>query len=180
MEYLDMRTCLESMQVLVDSREQPGERADRRYRSFGCPWRRQTLNYGDYTYTFTLNGRSLFPEDVAIGGDCVIERKASLEELSGNFTKERDRFAREFQRARDANAKVYLLVENSELRHIYAGHYDTRFGKEAYFASLLTFMARYDITPIFCPADMSGVVIGEILRRELKERLEKGKYDEFC
>ena len=179
MEYLDIKACLDSIQILVDSREQPSERAERRYKSFGCPYRRQTLEYGDYTYNFRLNGKELFPEDISIGGDCVIERKASLEELSGNLSHGRERFNREFQKALDAEASVYLLVEDASLQKLYAGHYKTKFRKEAYFASFMAFLAKYHIQPIFCPAEMSGRVIYEILYRELKARLERGVYDGF-
>lgn len=180
MEYLDIKACLDSMQILVDSREQPSERAERRYKSFGCPYRRQTLEYGDYTYNFRIGDRELFPDNISVNGDCVIERKASLEELSGNLTHGRDRFNREFQKALDAEASIYLLIEDATIQKMYAGHYKTKFDKNAYFASFMAFLARYHIQPIFCPAEMSGRVIYEILYRELKERLERGVYDGFC
>lgn len=179
MEYLDITEALESIEIIVDSREQPSEQAEKRYKAFGCPYRRQTLSYGDYTYNFRLNGKELIDPDKTVCADCIIERKASLEELSSNLTHSRDRFMREFTKARDNGASIYLLVENSDLKSIYAGHYRTHFDKNAYFASFIAFLARYHIQPIFCPAEMSGRVIYEILYRELKDRLERGLYDGF-
>ncbi len=177
MEYLDIKGCLESMTILVDTREQPSDRAKKRYESFGCPYRSQKLNYGDYTYNFTLpDGEELYPEGIQIGGDVVIERKMSLEELSNNLTRERDRFAREFERAVDAEASVYLLIEKGSWKDIYAGHYKTRFNKKAFLSGLAAFQARYHLQIVFCPQELSGILIKEILYRELKERLEKGVY----
>lgn len=179
MEYLDMREALESIEIIVDSREQPSSQAKKRYKAFGCPYRRQTMSYGDYTYNFRLNGKELIDQSETVYADCIIERKASLEELSSNLTHGRARFMREFTKARENGASIYLLIENSDLKSIYAGHYNTHFDKKAYFASFIAFLARYHIQPVFCPAELSGRVIYEILYRELKERLEKGLYDGF-
>ena len=179
MTHLDIAEALESIEIIVDSREQPSKQAEKRYKAFGCPYRRQAISYGDYTYNFRLNGKELIKPDETACPDCVIERKASLEELSNNLTHGRDRFIREFTRAKDNGAAIYLLVENSDLKSIYAGHYQTRFDKHAYFASFIAFLARYHIQPVFCPAELSGRVIYEILYRELKERLERGDYDYY-
>lgn len=178
MEYLDIKACLESMSILIDNREQPSERAERRYKTFGCPYRKQTLDYGDYTFNFVLpDGRELYSPEVSVKPSVVIERKMSLEELSGNLAQNRKRFEKEFQKAADNKASVYLLVEDSTWKDIYAGHYKTRFRKESYIASLTAFQARYHLQIIFCPHELSGRLIKEILYRELKERLEGGVYD---
>ena len=54
MNKFDIDDCLKSMQIIVDTREQPSKRAERRYESFSAPYKRQTLSYGDYTYNFQL------------------------------------------------------------------------------------------------------------------------------
>jgi len=178
MEGYEIDACLNSIEILVDSREQPSERANKRYQLFECPHQRCTLNYGDYTYNFTLpNGSKLFDTNKTVQGDVVIERKMSLEELSGCFCQSRERFSREFERAIEHKAKVYLLTENATWEKLIAGHYKTKFNSKAYLASITAYMARYDITPIFCKEEVSGKLIKEILYRELKERLERGAYD---
>jgi len=177
MEGYEIDACLKSMEILVDTREQPSDKAQKRYDSFQCPYHRQTLDYGDYTYNFTLpNGEKLFMDDERVAGDVVIERKMSLEELSGCLCQQRSRFEREFERASKYSTKIYLLVEDANWEKIYAGRYNTKFNSKAYIASLTAFMARYDITPIFCKSEVSGKLIREILYRELKERLEDGFY----
>ena len=177
MDKLEIEACLESFRILVDTREQPSARAAKRYSSFGCPYERHTLSFGDYTYNFTLpNGKALFEPNTTAEGDCVIERKMSLEELSGCFCQQRDRFRREFERARDHGASVYLLIEDASWENIINGRYKTKFNPNAYFSTLTAWMARYNIQLIFCKKETSGKLIRQILYRELKERLENGFY----
>lgn len=165
------------MQILIDSNEQPTEQAQRRYSDFSVPYSRQKLDYGDYTYNFQLpEGRLRHDPDQRIYGDVVIERKMSLTELSANLCQEKARFKREFQRAREHNAKIYLLVEDASWEKLIAGRYNTKFHPHAYLASLLGIMAEYDISPIFCKQELSGKLINDILYRELKKRLERGDY----
>lgn len=177
MNNLDIDTCLKSMSILCDTREQPTDRAKRRYESFGVPYRRQKLNYGDYTYNFILpNGQELHKVDIPVNGTAVIERKMNLEELSSCFTHERDRFKAEFERAKENNASVYLLVENASWENLTNGKYKTKFNSKAFTTSLIAWSVRYDLKIIFCKSETTGKLIKEILYRELKERLEQGEY----
>ena len=178
MNNFEVDACLESMSILYDTREQPSKRAERRYESFGCPYRRQKLNYGDYTYNFILpSGKPLYQEDDPVNPDVMIERKMNLEELSQCFCQHRKRFEAEMKRAADQGAKIYLLVENATYENLLNGKYKTKFGSAAYTASLFAWVARYGIVPVFCKAETSGKIIKHILYRELKERLVNGQYD---
>lgn len=176
MTHFEIENCLKSMTILVDSREQPCQRATNRFNMFGCPYERHTLSYGDYTYNFTLPDGSRLYSDETVCGDAVIERKMSLVELSGCFCQGRERFAAEFERANENNASVWLLVEDATWENLIHGKYETKFNPQAFIASLLAWSIRYNIKPIFCKKEISGKIIKEILYRELKERLERGFY----
>lgn len=177
MEKIDIEACLKSMSVLIDTREQPTERAKKRYQSFGVPYHRQKLNYGDYTYNFRLpNGQDLFEVDIPVDGKAVIERKMNLEELSSCFTHERDRFKAEFERAKQNNANVYLLVENASWENLINGKYKTKYNSKAFISTICAWSVRYNIKIIFCKSETTGRLIKEILYRELKEQLEQGVY----
>lgn len=177
MDVFQTEDCLDSMEIIIDTREQPSKRAQKRYESFCAPYKRQTLNYGDYTYNFRLpNGEMLFDDSETIKGHVIIERKQDLVELSQCFCQSRERFEREFERAKDNNATIYLLVEDANWENLINGKYNTKFNSKAFFASITAWMARYDIKIIFCKSETSGIMIKEILYRELKERLENGKY----
>ena len=177
MNPLEIEACLKSMEILIDTRERPTKVSNKRYASFGCPSKRHTMAFGDYTYNFTLpNGKLLFEPYGTAEGDCVIERKMNLEELSGCLCQQRDRFRKEFERASQNNASIYLLVEDATWEKIINHGYKTKFNPNAFFATLTAWIARYDIKLIFCKKETSGKLIKEILYRELKERLENGFY----
>lgn len=177
MDNFTLKKILDSFQIIVDTREQATPRALKRYNDFGVPWKHQTMNYGDYTYNVTLpNGMQLHHPDLRVSGHCFIERKQNLDELAMCFTRERARFQREFERASDNNAKGYLLIENASWDMILNGQYRSRFKPKAFLASLCAWQVRYDLTVIFCDMDVSGILIKEILYRDVKERLERGEF----
>lgn len=165
------------MSILIDTREQPTERALKRYQSFGVPYRRQKLDYGDYTYNFILpTGKELYKVDIPVKGSVMIERKMNLEELSSCFTHDRQRFEAEFERAKKEGCSVWLLVENANWENLLNGKYKTKFNSNAFTASLLSWSIKYDIKIVFCKSETTGKLIKQILYRELKNKLEGGFY----
>lgn len=166
---------LASFRVIVDNREQNTPKARRRYRAIGKT-ERATLSFGDYCGNVDVAGAALCDTSNTISPACVIERKMDLDELAMCFTRGRDRFKREFERAQAAGAKVYLLVEDATFEDIIQHRYRSKFASNAFLASLVTWCTRYNITPVFCRAETSGALIREILLRDLRERLEKDDF----
>lgn len=177
MSPFEVDAVLKSMTVLVDTREQDTERAQKRYKQIGRTIRRRTLNFGDYTYDATLpDGNPIYAAEGTISPKfCVIERKMDLDELAQCLTRFRKRFGAEFQRAAEIGCRVYLLVEGGSWQDIIHGIYNTKVHPNAFLASLTAWMIRYNANVIFCSAKDSGRMIEEILRRDLKERLERGE-----
>ena len=176
MDHFEVTEVLNTFQILVDNREQATPKAVERYKSFGVPYKRATLNYGDYCGIITLNDSEIYDTAHSVKASCVIERKMSLDELAMCFTRGRDRFRREMERAASNNSTVYLLVENATYEGIIKHRYRSRFSPSAFLASLTAWTVRYNLRPIFCKADTSGQLIKEILYRDMKERLERGEY----
>lgn len=176
MEPFEIEEALESFRIIADTREQNTPDARKRFARFGVPVLRATMNYGDYCGFIKVNEEPLHDLKNSISAPCVIERKMSLDELAGNLTRGRKRFQREFERANKAGAVVYLLVENGSWEAIMMHRYRSRFHPKAFMASMTAWMARYDMRPIFCKADVSADIIKEILYRDIKERLERGEY----
>lgn len=99
--------------IIVDTREQDLHIL-RELESRGIPCIRRKLDFGDYS--FEVDGTSYERR-------IVIERKGSLDEIIGNFTKGRDRFRKEFIRSN--GCRVILLVESFH-GQIEAGQYRSR------------------------------------------------------
>lgn len=168
---------LDSFSIVVDTREQDTPRARQRYKALEVPYSRAVLDYGDYTYNLTLpDGKKLHDTSNRIKPKIVVERKQNLDELAMCFTRSRDRFEREFSRAKEAGAKVYLLVENATWDMIFDGQYRSQFRPRAFIASIMAWINRYDMTPVFCHMSRSGWMIREILYRDARERLERGEW----
>lgn len=170
---------LKTFTVICDSREQKTAKAEKRYKSFGVDWEKAKLDYGDYTYNAILpNGMPLFNLDEPIYPLATLERKESLDELASCLTHSRDRFEREFKRAKEHNARIFLLVENATWENLLNGKYRSKFNSKAFFASLCAWLVRYDLQLVFCKEDTSGKIIKELLYRDLKQRIERGEFDE--
>ena len=170
MNPVEIKQALSAAVLLVDTREQPTAAFKSRMEKVGLPYERYKLNAGDYPVkTVDENGTEINCERLF-----AIERKMSLDELAACYTYDRGRFEREFERAKASGTKLYLLVENATWENLYNGKYRSKFGSNAFAASLLAWLARYDCRLIFCKAETTARLIHDILYRELKEYLERG------
>lgn len=164
MHPFEVNAALESMVCLVDTREQDTPRLRARLKEIGCPWERRKLDFGDY---------SVRCSKLDLSGTVSIERKMDLDEICNCYCKDRKRFEREFERAKQAGAKIYLLIENGSWEDAYSGKYRSRMSPQSLVASIQAWLARYNCQIIFCESKTTGRLIHGILYRELKERLEE-------
>lgn len=171
MEYthFDIDRSLESIVLLVDTREQPTEKLKARIAATGLPHERRKLNAGDYSCKCSLPDGS----EMDFSTKVAIERKMSLDELCQCFGKDRDRFEKEFERAKAAGCRIYLLVENGNWEKVYAGKYRSLLKPQALVASIDAFRARYGMQLDFCRSATTGKLIRDILYREVKEYLQQ-------
>ena len=161
----EVRDCLESLTVLVDTREQETTAFHKRLKAMQCPHKRQKLDSGGTIYS--------------LADKVVIERKMSADEICSNFTRGRQRFVREFDRLKSTGGKPYLLIENTSWEDIFAGNYRSQLNPMALVASLKAWEARYGTHILFCTPRLTGQLIYKTLYYELKERLESGVVDEL-
>lgn len=169
MHGFEIDTVLKTLTILVDTREQPTAKFQSRIKSMGVPSERRKLNFGDYSAMVLLPDGSEF----SLQDMVCIERKMNLDELCSCYCQERKRFEREFKRAKDAEAKMYLLIENATWEKVYRGNYHSMMNPKALSGSMTAWLARYNCVLIFCAPDTTGKLIKDILYREMKERLEK-------
>jgi len=164
---IEAEECLRSMVYCVDRREQPTKALEKRL-GYLQPYERETLNAGDYT------AKTLLPDGTWFYVPAAVERKMSLTEISGNFTRERERFRAEFNRAREHGIRLYLLIEQASWEGAYAGAYRSKLKPQSMVASLLTWSARYGCMISMCERpDTGGKLIRDILHYEMREALDR-------
>lgn len=170
MDIFETKYALEHLTLLVDTRERDTSALRKRLSSTGLPWERRKLDFGDYSVKCALQGGG----EIDLSRKVCVERKMNLDELCACYCQQRGRFTREFQRAKEAGAKLYLLIENGSWEQAYAGDYRSRMGPKAFVASMTAWLARYNCQLLFTTPALSGPLIRDVLYREAKERLEQG------
>ena len=151
----ELRELLNSLVILIDTREQKNGHIIRYLNNKGIKHKSKKLDYGDYSFILPANKKLGIQRDIYFNNDIVIERKASLEELSGCFTQERARFENELIRA--SNGKMILLVEKAKgyqdnIEHNYRTDYQPR----SFIGTLHSFRHRYNMEVIFADPAYSG------------------------
>lgn len=136
------------MTLLVDTREKNWNHIKKYCDKAGLRYKTKALPYGDYSFLIPANDELNIPRDLVFYNDIVIERKGSLEELSGNLTQQRDRLEKELTLA--PKHKV-LIIENATYGDMVSGNYKTRYNNKAFWASIHSFWHKYDIPIIFMP-----------------------------
>jgi len=169
MHPFEIDETLKTLTVLVDTREQPTMRYRKRLKAMGVPFERRKLDFGDYSAKVILPTN----DEISLQEAVCIERKMNIDELCNCYCQGRKRFTKEFDRAKEKGAKIYLLIESGSWESIYSGRYRSLMKPNALTASVLAWLARYNCQIIFCHPDSTGRLIKDILYREMKERLEK-------
>lgn len=113
--------------------------------------------------------------------DIVVDRKQNIAELAKNCTAEHERFKREMERARDAGATLYILVQQN--RYIDRGEHirvrepidlirwsnrHTIVTGERVYRVLVSWMAKYPIKVVFCSKQNTGHAITKIIYGDQK------------
>ena len=113
----------------------------------------------------------------------VVDRKHNIAELAMNCTREHDRFRRELERARDAGARLIILVEQNRYeamgerikveRTVDLVRWSNRYTMvrgEKVFRVLAGWMREFDLDVVFCDKRHTGKKIIELIYGEDNER----------
>lgn len=164
-----IKVMLKGMVILVDSREQKNGHILDYFDRQGIAYEAEKLDFGDYSCRIP---EAVAGQDIYFHDSVVIERKNSLEEISGNFSKGRERFETEFLKARSAGAKIYLMVEDPRgYTGIITHGYKTQMKPAAFMASLKTWEHRFDANIQFIAPEYSGYYIAATLQYFVREVL---------
>lgn len=167
---LDKIISKDNIVILVDSREKANKHITEEFERQGINYRVCALESGDYSFELKAIPDLDIPHTMDFRQDVMIERKNGLEEISSNFTAGRERFNDEFGRA--WAVKKYLLVEDGSYEKILNHDYRTEYKPNSFFASLLSFDARYDLHVCFASKETSAILIYNICKYTLREILK--------
>lgn len=149
MKYTDaeLQKLLRSMVILIDSREKKNQHITGYFDSHNIEYRIMALPSGDYSWMLPKNEELGIINDMFGYNDIIIEKKNSLEELSGNFSAKRDQFNSEWSRC--YAKRRYLVIENASYEDLVEGHYDTNYNSKSFLGSLHSFNAKYGMEVMF-------------------------------
>ena len=166
----EIKKLTKQMVILVDSREKRNEHILSYFDKQEIAYKKEKLEYGDYSFMIPAAAAG---EDIFFHRDIAIERKASLEELSGNLAQERERFEKEFLKAGNDGCKIYLMIESPGGYSDIIGHrYRTEFTPAAYMASLKTWESRFGCNVQFIDNQYSGYYIYSTFSYFAREKLK--------
>lgn len=161
-----------TMVILVDSREKENRHITEYFEKHHIAYRKETLSYGDYTFCIPANAEHGVDKDMYFHKEIVVERKASIEELSGNLGKERERFEKELLKASKDCCREYLMVENPRgYNDIMEHNYRTDFKPVPYVASLKSFENRYGMNIQFIDKQYAGYIIYSTFYYYMRENM---------
>ena len=158
----ELKEELSKLTIICDTREQENGHILKYFESKDIPYKVRKIDTGDY---------SAMLDDKTLEFDCVIEKKNSLDEICGNLTSQRDRFEREFMRAKANGIKVFLLIENASWRDVFLGNYRSKFSSKSLLGSLLSWQVRFNVTIVFCDPHDTGKLIHGIMYYYAREVL---------
>lgn len=158
----EIKTILKSAVVLTDTREQANTHILTAFDGLKVAHKPMALSFGDYSAMLPAKPDAGIGRDMYFDAEIIIERKNSLDELAGNFATGRERFKDEMTRA--GSARKYLIVEQAGgYADILSKQYHSRLSEKSFFASLLSFQARYGLNVIFCGQEKSAAIIWGLL-----------------
>lgn len=170
----EIKAILKTMVILCDTREQKNQHIKQFFDIKKRRYQDKTLITGDYTAVIPANKDMGIYKPLYFDKSIVIERKGSLEELSGNFTRGRERFKRELTRANADNMEFHLMIEGSSFTDIINHNYKTELHENAFLATLLSLQCEYGFNIMFIqPAD-AGLYIERLLYYHVRKYLLNG------
>lgn len=153
----EIKEILESITIICDTREKVSKHILNYFDKKKIAYVIKKLDYGDYSFYVPKNENLGIMKNISFKDEIAIERKANLEELSGNLAQQRDRFEKELSTYK---GKLHLLIENASYHDICEGNYNTDYNKKSYLGSLHSFSNKYAFDIMFMPNNQySGVFI---------------------
>ena len=157
-----LKDALKRLTVVVDTREQQNAHITEFFDKKDIEYTPRKLDIGDYACQI---------DDGTFERSFVVERKHNLDELCANLTADRNRFEREFLRAKAFGTKVFLVIEEASWEDVYLQNYRSKLSSKALLASLFAWQTRFNVTILFCKKSNTPQLIYGLLYYSAREEL---------
>jgi ERCC4-type nuclease len=154
----ELKKLLKSIVILVDTREHDGKNTHilKWFEENKINYEKTKLPYGDYSFRLPRNEDFGIIRDIYYTDNICIERKASIDEIIGNFATDRDRIQNEFLRHK---GDMILLIENGTYSDIRNGNYKSKYNTKSAVGTLHSFSLKYGIPFMFLNKEDTGCFI---------------------
>ena len=168
----EIDTIIKSMVILVDTREKENgnEHILAYFDKKKIPYKKKALDYGDYSFMIPKNEDLNIDRDLYFDKKIMAERKGSLEELSGNVTKERARLEKELALAPDNKV---IVIEQSTYEDVVKGNYNSKLNKKSVWATMFSWWHKYKCPIVFIPNSCTGSYMKGFFIYYLKNNIRK-------
>lgn len=171
----EYKKLLESMVILVDTREQKDEDIVKWFDDNGIKHKSRALKTGDYSFMIPKNIELGVTFDTYFNDNFIVERKNSVDELAGNFSKtdkDSGRIMREFARMEHMD-NCHLIIENDSIADVLDGNYRSALNSDSFLRTLLTLQRRTGLKIWFVHTEYMGKMIYELCKSELDGSIMK-------
>lgn len=157
---------LSNIKIVVDTREQKNQHIIDYLEKNHIPYVVSKLDSADYSY--------VLPDYPQLNMDkkVLVEKKNSINEITGNFTKGRKRFDAEFSRI-ESDVSIHLVIEQATWKKILAHSYLSKMTPKSLTASILSFAERYKMKVWFVGKLESPEIIYRIIYYGLMNKLRE-------
>lgn len=125
----------------------------------------RALKTGDYCFKLTSAPELGYPIDVYFTDELFIERKNSLGELASSINDEA--FHYELKRSQNIKHKYLLVEQPGGWEDLLQGKYRSQYNAKSFWATLHTFMVKYDLKILFLSKERMGATIYAICKSVL-------------
>lgn len=155
--------------IIIDTREKKMHIKEM-FDALGTHYERGKLSYGDYGIKIVPNDILGNTEDIIF--KVAVERKNGLDEISNNLAKEKDRFHREMQRAKDEGAEMVIMIEDCTYLDIATHNYSSKLSPKSFMGLLHSITAKYGFQFVFVPKTISSLFVYNYLKYFVRNYLK--------
>lgn len=177
----EIKSVLDNLVILVDTREQRNEHIVDFFRKKNINHKVKKLDLGDYSCMIPKGSFEGQTRDIYFDKEIVIERKASIDELAGNFKDDGVRIKTELAHLNKYNIKCFLFIEDPEYDfNIRNGNYRSQYNPKALYNRIKkSIEIRYNTLVRPISKDVIGSEIYNTLESHVYEVFKaKGYFEE--